>query len=323
MPELYPPLEPFAQGLMDAGDGHQVYWEECGEPRGKPALVLHGGPGSGAVPVWRRYFDPRRYRILLFDQRGCGRSAPHAGDSLGALRANTTSHLIADIERLRELRQVDRWLLFGGSWGVTLGLAYAQAHPSRVSGAVFFSITAGLRMEVDWITRRAGRFFPQAWERFRDGVPAEDRDGDLADAYARLLASPDPQVHDRAARDWCDWEATHVAIRPGQRPPARYDDPRFRLGFARIVTHYWRHGCWLDGVDLIAGAARLGDVPALLVHGRLDVSDPPDIAWRLSRTWAGAKLVLLDAAGHGAGEPGMTDVLVEATNAFADPHPHG
>jgi proline iminopeptidase len=199
---------------------------------------------------------------------------------------------------------------------VTLGLAYAETHPSRVSEAVFFSVTAGSRAEIDWITRDAGRFFPEAWEKFRDGAPEADRNGDLADAYARLLASPDPVKRERAARDWCAWEAAHVAIRPGERAPARYKDPRFRLGFARIVTHYWRHGCWIDGVDLVAGAAKLAGVPALLVHGRPDVSGPPDVAWRLSRTWPGAKLVLFDDAGHGVGEPGMSEVLVEATDAF-------
>jgi len=317
MARLYPPIEPYAHGLMDVGHGHRVYWEECGDPAGKPALVIHGGPGSGATPGWRRYFDPARFRIILFDQRGCGRSTPHAADTLKALEANTTSHLLADIERLRELRGVERWLLFGGSWGVTLGLAYAETHPNRVSEAVFFSVTAGTRAELDWITRQAGRFFPQAWERFRDAVPPADRDGDLADAYARLLASPDPRVSERAARDWCAWEAAHVAIRPGQKPPARYEDPRFRLAFARIVTHYWRHNCWLDGVDLIAGAARFAAIPATLVHGRLDVSGPPDVAWRLSRAWPGATLMLLDEAGHGAGEPGMTDILVHATDGFA------
>jgi proline iminopeptidase len=316
MPELYLPIEPYAHGLMDVGDGHRVYWEECGNPAGKPALVIHGGPGSGATAGWRRYFDPGRYRIILFDQRGCGRSTPHAADTLAALEANTTAHLLADIEQLRELRGVKRWLLFGGSWGVTLGLVYAEAHPDRVSEAIFFSVTAGTRRELDWITRQAGRFFPEAWERFRDGVPAADRDGDLAEAYARLLASPDPAICEQAARDWCAWEAAHVAIRPGQKPPARYENPRFRLGFARMVTHYWRHGCWMDGVDLIGGAPKLANIPAVLAHGRMDVSGPPDIAWQLSRAWPGSKLTLLDAAGHGAGEPGMTEVLVAATDAF-------
>jgi proline iminopeptidase len=317
MPELYPPIEPYDCGLMDVSHGHRVYWEECGNPDGKPALVIHGGPGSGAVPGWRRYFDPDRYRVILFDQRGCGRSRPYAGDTLLALEANTTPDLLADIEQLKDLRRVERWLLFGGSWGVTLGLAYAQAHPDCVSEAVFFSITAGSRKEIDWVTRESGRFFPEAWEHFLKGAPSEDRDGDLADAYARLLANPDAAVHEKAARDWCAWEATHVTIRPDQKPPARYEDPRFRLAFARIVTHYWRHNCWMDGVDLIGGARKLAAIPSVIVHGRLDVSGPLDIAWRLSREWPGSHLVPLDSAGHGASEPGMTETLVGATDAFA------
>lgn len=192
MAQLYPPIEPYEHGMMDVGHGHQVYWEECGNPEGKPALVIHGGPGSGATPAWRRYFDPDRYRLILFDQRGCGRSTPHAADTHLALEANTTSDLLADIEQLRELRRTERWLLFGGSWGVTLGLAYTEMHSNRVSEAIFFSITAGTRKELDWITRQAGRFFPEAWANFQDGVAMTDRDDDLADAYARLLASPDP-----------------------------------------------------------------------------------------------------------------------------------
>ncbi|MFI4973423.1 MAG: prolyl aminopeptidase [Caulobacterales bacterium] len=316
MVQLYPPIEPYEQGVMAVGNGHQVYWEECGNPKGKPALVIHGGPGSGATPGWRRYFDPSRYRVVLFDQRGCGRSIPNAADALAALEANTTSDLIADIERLRQVRQIERWLLFGGSWGVTLGLAYAQAHPDRVSEAIFFSITAG--GDGAPITQEAGRLFPEAWEQFRRGVPAVDRDGDLADAYARLLANDDPAIREKAAYDWCAWEAAHVAVRPDQKPPARYQDRRFRMMFARIVTHYWRNKCWLDGVDLIGGASKLANIPAKLFHGRLDVSGPPpEVATELSRMWRGSKLTILDDAGHGAGEPSMTERLVEATDAFA------
>jgi proline iminopeptidase len=317
MAQLFPPIEPYERGMLEAGDGHRIYWEACGDPHGKPALVLHGGPGSGATPAWRRYFDPARYRIVLFDQRGCGRSTPHAADDLRALEANTTAHLVADIERLRKRLGIERWLLLGGSWGVTLGLAYAEAHPERVSEAVFFSVTAGARREIDWITRQAGRFFPEAWARFRDGARAEDRDGDLAEAYARLLADPDPQVCDKAARDWCAWEDAHVAIRPGQKPSPRYEDPRFRLGFARLVTHYWRHRCFVEDGALLAGAPGLAGIPAVLIHGRLDVSSPPDVAWELARRWPGSELVLMDNAGHGAGEPGVAGRLVEAADRFA------
>ena len=215
MAQLYPPIEPYAQGLMPVGDGHLVYWEECGNPRGKPALVIHGGPGSGATPGWRRYFDPDRYRIVLFDQRGCGRSTPHAGDTHLALEANTTSDLLADIEQLRELVRIERWLLFGGSWGVTLGLAYAEVHPNRVSEAVFFSLTTGTGgIRLNYAT--CGTVLSRGLGKLSRRGPLPDRDGDLADAYARLLADPDPGVRERAALDWCAWEAAHVAVRPGR-----------------------------------------------------------------------------------------------------------
>jgi proline iminopeptidase len=245
MPELYPPIDPYDCGLMDVGHGHRVYWEACGNPNGKPALVIHGGPGSGAAPGWRRYFDPDRYRLILFDQRGCGRSTPHAGDTILALEANTTSDLLADVERLREMHRVERWLLFGGSWGVTLGLAYAQAHPDRVSEAVFFSITAGLQKEIDWITRHAGRFFPEAWESFQNGVPLEDRDGDLADAYARLLAHPDQAVHEKAAREWCAWEAAILRSGPAKnrrratRTPSSGSPSRASSRTTGVITAGW------------------------------------------------------------------------------------
>jgi proline iminopeptidase len=315
--QLYLPIEPYEHGLLDVGEGHQLYWEQCGDPEGKPALVLHGGPGSGATPSWRRYFDPSRYRIVLFDQRGCGRSSPHAGDTLRALEANTTPHLVADIEQLRARLGVERWLLLAGSWGVTLGLAYAEAHPERVSEAVFFSVTSGSRREIDWITRQAGRFFPDSWAKFRDGAQSADPDGDLADAYARLLADPDPHVCETAARNWCAWEDAHVAVRPGRRPSPRYEDPRFRLGFARLVTHYWRHQCFVEDGALLRDVQRLSGIPGVLIHGRLDLSSPPDIAWELSRRWPGSELMLLDDAGHGSGEPGVAERIVETTDRFA------
>jgi proline iminopeptidase len=314
--QLYPPIEPFEHGLLEVGDGQHVYWECCGNPAGKPAVVLHGGPGSGATPIWRRFFDPQRYCVALLDQRGCGRSIPHVGDPAIGLEANTTSHLVADIERLRARLGIERWLAFGGSWGVTLGLAYAERHPDRVSEAVFFSVTTTRQREVDWITRQAGRFFPEAWRRFQHGARAPEREGNLADAYARLLADPDPAVREQAARDWCAWEDAHVAVRADHRPDPRFQDPVFRMAFARLVTHYWRHCAWLEEGALIRDASRLADIPAVLVHGRLDVSSPPDTAWELAAAWPGSKLILLDDAGHGAGAPGMTDVLIEALDGF-------
>jgi proline iminopeptidase len=313
----YPEVEPYDQGMLEVGDGQLVYWEMCGNPEGKPAVVLHGGPGSGCSAGMRRVFDPEAYRVVLFDQRGCGRSRPDAGDPATDLSVNTTHHLLGDIEQLRRHLGVERWLVFGGSWGSTLGLAYAERHPERVTEVVLIAIATTRRHEVDWITRQMGRLFPEEWARFRDGVPAADRDGDLADAYARLLADPDPAVRERAAHDWCRWEDTHVAIRPDHRPDPRYDDPAFRMTFARLVTHYWRHAGFLEDGVLLAEAGRLAGIPGVLIHGRMDVSGPLDTAWELARAWPGAELVVIAEAGHSAGDPGMTEATAAATDRFA------
>ncbi|MEU4641813.1 prolyl aminopeptidase [Micromonospora sp. NPDC023814] len=317
MTQRYALTEPYAHGMLDVGDGQLVYWETCGNPDGKPAVVLHGGPGSGCSPSWRTFFDPARYRVTLFDQRGCGRSLPHAADPTVELSTNTTDHLIADVERLREHVGVDRWLVLGASWGSCLALAYAQRHPERVSELVLFSVTAGTRREIDWITRDMGRVFPAEWARFRDGVPPADRDGDLADAYARLLADPDPAVRDRAARDWCAWEDTHVATAPGHRPDPRYADPVFRTVFARLVTHYWRHDCFLPEEQVLREVGRLAGIPGVLLHGRLDISSPADIPWLLAQSWPDARLELLERAGHGS-RNGMAERAVAALDGFAD-----
>jgi proline iminopeptidase len=316
MKPLYPELQPIESGLLDVGDGHRLHWEACGARDGKPAVVLHGGPGSGCGPWWRRLFDPRAYRIVLFDQRGCGRSTPHASGPDVDLATNTTRHLIADIERLRRHLSIDRWLVLGGSWGSTLALAYGQRHPERVTEMVLFSVTTTTRRDVEWVTRDAGRYFPAEWARFRDGVPAAERDGSLIDAYHRLLLNPDPAVHEPAARNWCAWEAAHVRTRPGDPPDPRYDDPAFRLCFARLVTHYWRHAAWLEDGALVRDAARLRGIPAALIHGRLDLSSPVDVPWMLSRAWDGSELVVIDDAGH-TGGPGMTAALIAATDGFA------
>ena len=316
MSGLYPRIEPYDDGHLDVGNGQRVYWEACGNPDGKPAVVLHGGPGSGCTPWWRRLFDPAAYRVVLFDQRGCGRSTPLCDNPAVDVVTNTTHHLAADIERLREHLGVERWLVLGGSWGSTLGLAYAEAHPQRVSELVLFSVVTTTAREVEWVTRDMGRVFPEQWSRFLAVVPPAEREGSLADAYARLLADPDPAVRAKAARAWCDWEDTHVSLAPGHRPNPRYEDPTFRTVFARLVTHYWRNAAWLEDGSLLRHADRLAGIPGVMVNGRLDVSGPPDIAWKLVQAWPDAELVLLDAAGHGTG-PGLEDTLVAATDRFA------
>lgn len=302
--------------MLDVGGGTQIYWETSGNPAGTPAVVLHGGPGSGSHPGMRRLFDPQKYRIVAFDQRGCGRSTPHAGDPSTDLAANTTDHLIADIEQLRHHLGVQRWVVAGWSWGTTLALAYAQTHPSRVAAMVLTAVTTTSPSDVAWITRDVGRLFPAAWTRFRDAVPEADRGGSLVDAYARLLADPDPAVADKAARDWCDWEESHINLDPQPRPVPRFQDPKFRFCFARLVTHYWQHSAWRAEGELLSGVGLIGHIPAELIHGRLDVSSPPDNAWKLAQGWPAATLHIVPGAGHTAGAA-ITGHTVAALDRFA------
>ncbi|MBV9794739.1 MAG: prolyl aminopeptidase [Actinobacteria bacterium] len=316
MSARYPAIGPYDHGLLDVGDGQRLYWETCGQADGKPAVVLHGGPGSGCSPGLRRYFDPAAYRIVLFDQRGAGRSLPSAGDPGTSLAANTTGHLLADLERLRQHLGIGRWLVYGQSWGTTLALAYAERHPDRVSELILLSTSTTTAREIEWITRDMGRVFPAEWARFRDGVPPAERDGNLAAAYHRLLEGPDRAASEQAARDWCAWEDTHVATHPGFEPSSRYDDPRFRLCFARIVTHYWAHHAWLDDGTLLRQAPRLAGIPGALIHGRLDISSPADIPWQLAQAWPDAELTIIDEAGHGGGVS-APDLIVAATDRFA------
>lgn len=301
LPEPWPLTAPYDEGMLDVGDGHALRFEQSGNPDGLPAVVLHGGPGSGAGAGWRRYFDPARFRIVVFDQRNCGGSTPSAAAPVVDLSTNTTGHLVADIERLRGYLGIERWLVMGASWGTTLGLAYAQAHPDRVLAMAFGAVTSGSRREVEWVTRDMGRVFPREWERFVEVLPRGEREGNLAAAYSRLLHDPDPDVRERAAVEWCRWEDTHVSTMPGWAPDARYDDPDFRLTFARLVTHYWGHDCFLEDDAVLRGVEALREIPTVLVHGRLDVSSPLATAWELVRHWPEAELVVADDAGHGGG----------------------
>jgi proline iminopeptidase len=310
-------FEPHATGMLDVGDGHRLSWEVSGNPDGKAAVVLHGGPGSGSSPAFRWMFDPAMYRVVQFDQRNCGRSTPHAGEPQIDLSTNTTAHLIGDCEQLRVHLGIDRWLVWGGSWGTALGLAYAQAHPERVTEMILVSVVDTSRRQVEWVTRSMGRIFPEEWARFRDAVPELERHGDLSAAYSRLLHDADPGTREMAAKSWCEWEDTHVATTPGHHHDVRFDDPRFRLCFARLVTHYWSNAAWLDDDQLVRQAHRLAGIPGVLINGRLDISGPPDTAWRLSREWPDAELVLVDDAGHGAGHPTTVEAILRATARFA------
>jgi proline iminopeptidase len=294
----YPPIEPYEHGWLDVGDGNHVYWETCGNPEGKPAVMVHGGPGTGCSTNMRRAFDPARYRAVLFDQRGCGRSRPHASDPATDLSVNTTEHLIADMERLRVYLGIERWLLYGGSWGSTLLLAYAQRYPERVTEIVITSVTTTRRSEIDWLYRGAGRFFPEAWDRFRAVAP-DAATPELLAAYGRLMADPDPDVRHRAANAWMSWEDAVIGAEPNGRPNAYSDrSPDAALAFTRICAHYFAGGAFLPEGALLAGAGRLAGIPGVLVHGRLDISGPAHTAWELARAWPDARLYIIDDAGH-------------------------
>ena len=240
--DLYPDIEPYGHGMLEVGHGNLLYWEMCGNPQGKPAVILHGGPGSGCSPFFRTLFDPSAYRLVLFDQRNCGRSRPHASEPGIDLAANNTSNLVADIESLRQHLGVDRWLVLGGSWGSTLALTHAEAHPDRVTEMVLFGVATGRHSEFDW-TFRGGLslFFPQQWERLRSNVPGDQRNGDIVEAFHRLLNDPDPALHRRAAEEWCMWESATPAWPPTDGLAKRFRDPDYALAFARIVTHYVRN----------------------------------------------------------------------------------
>ena len=313
----FPPIEPYDSGMLDVGDGHRMYWECCGNPDGIPALYLHGGPGSGCSPGQRKFFDPELYRAVLIDQRGSGRSQPLASEPDADLSTNTTQHLIADIEMLREHLGIESWTtILGLSWGTTLALAYAQFHPERVKSLVLGFVTATSSDEVKWITEDVGRIFPREWDRFVAAIPDELRHVPPVDAYAEMLFDPDPDVCDQAAIDWCTWEDAHVSLTPGAGASLRYEDPEFRLRFARLVTHYWRNAAFLDENQLIRDVAKLNGIPGVLIHGIYDVSGPLVTAWRLHQNWSTSELHILDDAGHGGGDTFMPLVL-DALHRFA------
>jgi proline iminopeptidase len=309
---FYPEIEPYASGHLDVGDGHSVYWERVGTPGAKPAVFLHGGPGGGLSPAQRRAFDPNRYDVLLFDQRGCGRSTPFA-----SLEDNTTWHLVADIERLRELVGVEQWLVFGGSWGSTLALAYAQTHPDRVTELVLRGIFTLRREELLWYYQHgASLLFPDKWERFLAPIPELERD-DLMAAYRQRLTSDDRDTRLLAAKAWAQWEGETITLLPEPDVSNAFYDDEYALAFARIENHYFVHGGWLDEGQLIRDAGRLRDIPAVIIQGRYDVACPAATAWDLHKAWPEAEFIMVEGAGHAFSQPGILHHLVMTTDRFA------
>ncbi|KAA0023065.1 prolyl aminopeptidase [Antrihabitans cavernicola] len=317
MRSLYPPIEPYQTGHLPVDDGQLMYWEASGNPAGKPAVFLHGGPGGGTAPFNRQFFDPAAYRIILLDQRGCGRSTPHIADGAD-LSSNTTQNLIADVEKLRAHLNIEKWLVFGGSWGSTLSLAYAQAHPQRVTELVLRGIFLLRRSEIDWYYNvgGAGNIFPDLWEKYLKPVPESERDGDLVEAYHRLLHSTDPAVATAAAVAWSAWEGATSALLPRPDRVAETSETRFALAFARIENHYFRNGGFLDEGQLLTNIAAMQQIPGVIVQGRYDVVCPARSAWDLHGAWPQSELIIVDDAGHASNEPGIAHHLVETTDRF-------
>ena len=308
----YPSIEPYETGTLDVGDGHRLYYERSGIRGGKPAVFLHGGPGGGIAPIHRQLFDPARYDVLLFDQRGCGRSTPHAG-----LEANTTWHLVADMERLREHIGVEQWQVFGGSWGSTLALAYAETHPERVSELVLRGIFTATRPEIRWYYQfGVSEMFPDKWERFQAPIPGEERD-DMVAAYRRRLTGTDEDARLEAARAWATWEGETLTLLPDPAFSAPFRDGHYALAFARIENHYFFHDSWLEPGQLLREAHRLRGIPGTIVHGRYDMPCPLHYAYALHQAWPEADFHIVEGAGHAFSEPGILDRLIRATDRYA------
>lgn len=309
---MHPPIDPRLTGMLQVLPIHTLYWEESGNPKGIPAVFVHGGPGGGTEPAHRRFFDPETYRIILFDQRGCGKSTPHAD-----LRENTTWDLVADMERLRELLQIDRWLVFGGSWGSTLALAYAEMYPNRTLALVLRGIFLVRKAEIDWFYEGGCSWlFPDAWEDFVAPIPQAER-GNFVSAYYRRLTSPDRDVRLAAARAWSTWEARTSRLIVSENLVDRHGEDEFAEAFSRIECHYFQHGCWFDHDNqLIANVGRIRHLPAAIVQGRYDVVCPIRSAWDLHRAWPESELHIIPDAGHSAFETGIAAKLVEVTDRF-------
>jgi proline iminopeptidase len=311
---LYNEIEPYDSGHLRVSAGHQLYYEQCGNPNGKPVVFLHGGPGAGLIPDYRRFFDPQAYRVILFAQRGAGRSTPHA-----SLEDNTTWHLVQDIELIREHFGIKQWLVFGGSWGSTLALAYAETHPQRVRGLVLRGIFLCRPQEIKWFyedSHGASAIFPETWERYVRIIPEAER-GDMIGAYYRRLTSDDEAVRLEAAQAWSIWEASALRLLPDQKEIDDFSEPEMALALARIECHYFINNCFFETDNyLIEHVDRIRHIPAVIVHGRYDIVCPFMNAWDLHRAWPEARLEVIADAGHAATEPGIADALVRATDSF-------
>ncbi|MGI5492851.1 prolyl aminopeptidase [Microtetraspora malaysiensis] len=317
MRTLYPPIEPYDSGLLNVDHGNQIYWEVCGNPEGKPVVMVHGGPGGGCTADHRRQFDPEAYRIVLFDQRNCGRSLPHASDPAVSLEDNTTGNLVADMERLRELLGIDRWMVFGGSWGSALSLAYAQTHPDRVSELVLRGVFTLRPFELRWFYQEgASMVYPDLWESYVAPIPEDER-GDLIAAFQRRLNDPDPAVRIPAARAWSVWEGSTITLRRDPSIVAKHADDDYAVAFARIECHYFVNGGFFPEGQLIRNVDRIRHIPCVIVQGRYDMCTPAVTAWDLHRAWPESELHIADDAGHAYTEPNILDRLIEATDRFA------
>ena len=313
MRELYPPIEPYRQGTLQVSDLHTLHFEESGNPQGKPVVVLHGGPGGGCQPSYRQYFHPSRWRTVMFDQRGCGQSTPHA-----ELRQNTTWDLVSDIEKLREHLSIEQWAVFGGSWGSTLSLAYSQTHPSRCSALILRGIFMLRQQELRWFYQEGTSYiFPEAWEEYLKPIPPEER-SDLISAYHKRLTGPDPEIRLAAARAWSIWEASTSRLLPDSHLVQRFGETQFAEAFARIESHYFvNKGFFEPENQLLLNADRIRHIPGFIVHGRYDVVCPVKNAWELHQVWPEAEFTVIPDAGHSMSEPGIRSALIEATDKFA------
>ncbi len=310
---MFPPLKPFRTGLLRAADGNEIYWETSGNPAGTPALYLHGGPGGGAGEGYRRHYDPDKFLIVSFDQRGCGRSRPLVTDEGADLASNTTQAILADMEALREHLGVKAWLITGVSWGSALGLAYAQAHPDKVSALVLALIHVPSAFTVDWITEQMRRVFPREWDEF--AAASQRQPGQrIIDAFYQRITHPEREVREAAARAWCRWEDAHMSLDPRSASGLNGRDLSWQMVLATLVIHYWRNHGFLDGRPIPENMHRIAHLPAVLIHGRLDISSPLEAAWDLHRCWPGSELIVIPGEGHGG--PRMVEEIVRAVARF-------